>query len=553
MPNWMHFVDWMWMSAMMIVWLLLIAVIGYAAVLVAWRHEPARAHRRAPERRPAVTRRTRDSDPSNDGRPPRSNPNAHGDHPLPRPTHRPREACRPARPHDGSSRTGRTSSGAASSDAGRESSSSSSSTRWRCCSGWPQRLALDRGHARPGRRDRRGDRPQRAVRVRAGAAGGTRRRGARELPAAAGVRRSRRKTRRHRGEGARPRRRPAPRGGRADLGRRPAPRRHARGGHVHADRRVGRRSRERRPRRARDEPAVRRRTSSSAGRPAPEARPARSSTRPGCGQSSAASRRCRERVEREESPLERQVRRVAWLIAAVAVAVGIAFIPLGTFGAGLPFGDAVVFAIGLLVANVPEGLLPTITLALAVGVRTLARRGALVKRLSAVETLGLDDRDLHGQDRHADREPDGRDGRLDGRHGRDRPRGRIAADPAGARAQRRRPATTPSSTRPATARLRRPDRDRPAPRRSRARRGRRAARPAASEAATVQLRPGAQADVDRGRGPGRARVHVKGAPEAVLAHCDRVPDRRRRRAARRRLARRRSSRPWTRTRSAGCA
>ena len=36
----------------------------------------------------------------------------------------------------------------------------------------------------------------------------------------------------------------------------------------------------------------------------------------------------------------------------------------------------------------PEGLLPTITLALAVGVRELARRGALVKRLSAVETLG---------------------------------------------------------------------------------------------------------------------------------------------------------------------
>lgn len=38
MPHWMHFVNWIWMSAMMIVWLLLIAVVGYAAVLVAWRH-----------------------------------------------------------------------------------------------------------------------------------------------------------------------------------------------------------------------------------------------------------------------------------------------------------------------------------------------------------------------------------------------------------------------------------------------------------------------------------------------------------------------------------
>ncbi len=87
------------------------------------------------------------------------------------------------------------------------------------------------------------------------------------------------------------------------------------------------------------------------------------------------------------SPLERQVRRSTWLIAAVAVGVGALFLPLGLF-AGLSLPDAAVFAIGLLVANVPEGLLPTITLALAVGVRVLARKGALVKQLSAVETLG---------------------------------------------------------------------------------------------------------------------------------------------------------------------
>ncbi|MBX6388427.1 MAG: cation-transporting P-type ATPase [Frankia sp.] len=94
-----------------------------------------------------------------------------------------------------------------------------------------------------------------------------------------------------------------------------------------------------------------------------------------------------ERVKRDESPLERQVRRVAWLIAAVAVGVGVAFLPIG-LAAGLPFDEALTFAIGLLVANVPEGLLPTITLALALGVRLLARRGAVVRRLSAVETLG---------------------------------------------------------------------------------------------------------------------------------------------------------------------
>jgi calcium-translocating P-type ATPase len=98
-----------------------------------------------------------------------------------------------------------------------------------------------------------------------------------------------------------------------------------------------------------------------------------------------------ERVKEEPSPLERQVRRVAWLIAGVAVGMAVAFIPLAIFGAGLSLRDSVVFAVGLLAGNVPEGLLPVITLALAVAVSALARRGALVKRLSAVETLGSTD------------------------------------------------------------------------------------------------------------------------------------------------------------------
>ena len=95
-----------------------------------------------------------------------------------------------------------------------------------------------------------------------------------------------------------------------------------------------------------------------------------------------------QRVEEEPSPLEVEVRRVAWLIALVAVVAGLLFLPIGWLAAGLPLRDSFVFAIGLIVANVPEGLLPTITLSLAVGVAALARRGALVKRLSAVETLG---------------------------------------------------------------------------------------------------------------------------------------------------------------------
>ncbi len=98
-----------------------------------------------------------------------------------------------------------------------------------------------------------------------------------------------------------------------------------------------------------------------------------------------------QRVRIEASPLQVQVNRVALLIAGVAVGAGVIFFAIGTAVAGLSLGDSATFAIGLLVANVPEGLLPTITLALAVGVRRMARRRALVKRLTAVETLGSTD------------------------------------------------------------------------------------------------------------------------------------------------------------------
>jgi magnesium-transporting ATPase (P-type) len=110
-------------------------------------------------------------------------------------------------------------------------------------------------------------------------------------------------------------------------------------------------------------------------------------TRTGMGTELGRIAALSERVTHDDSPLERQVYRVARLIALAAVGAGIAFLPAG-LAAGLTLAAALSFSIGLIVANVPEGLLPTITLALAVGVRDLARRGAVVKRLSAVETLG---------------------------------------------------------------------------------------------------------------------------------------------------------------------
>jgi len=96
-------------------------------------------------------------------------------------------------------------------------------------------------------------------------------------------------------------------------------------------------------------------------------------------------------VKEEPSPLDRQVRRVSWLIAKVAVALAIAFVPLAIFVTGLSPRSAITFAVGLLAGMVPEGLLPVITLSLAVAVTLLARRGAVVKRMSSVETLGSTD------------------------------------------------------------------------------------------------------------------------------------------------------------------
>jgi calcium-translocating P-type ATPase len=96
-------------------------------------------------------------------------------------------------------------------------------------------------------------------------------------------------------------------------------------------------------------------------------------------------------VKEEPSPLDQQVRRVSWLIAKVAVALAIAFVPLAIFVTGLSPRSAITFAVGLLAGMVPEGLLPVITLSLAVAVTLLARRGAVVKRMSSVETLGSTD------------------------------------------------------------------------------------------------------------------------------------------------------------------
>ncbi|WP_113705579.1 cation-translocating P-type ATPase [Nonomuraea lactucae] len=92
-------------------------------------------------------------------------------------------------------------------------------------------------------------------------------------------------------------------------------------------------------------------------------------------------------ASRPPSPLAVQLGKVVRIVAGVAVAVGVAFFGLALL-LGMEPGQGFLFAIGVTVALVPEGLLPTVTLSLARAAQRMATRHALVRHLEAVETLG---------------------------------------------------------------------------------------------------------------------------------------------------------------------
>jgi magnesium-transporting ATPase (P-type) len=75
------------------------------------------------------------------------------------------------------------------------------------------------------------------------------------------------------------------------------------------------------------------------------------------------------------------------IIAAIAVCVGLVFFGIA-IALGMPPDNGFLLAVGVTVALVPEGLLPTVTLSLARGAQQMARRNALVRKLESVETLG---------------------------------------------------------------------------------------------------------------------------------------------------------------------
>jgi calcium-translocating P-type ATPase len=90
---------------------------------------------------------------------------------------------------------------------------------------------------------------------------------------------------------------------------------------------------------------------------------------------------------KQASPLQREIARLSRIVAALATGMGVALFFVG-LAMGLPIWANLLFAIGIIVANVPEGLLPTVTLSLAMATQRMARRHALVRHLPAVEALG---------------------------------------------------------------------------------------------------------------------------------------------------------------------
>jgi sodium/potassium-transporting ATPase subunit alpha len=87
------------------------------------------------------------------------------------------------------------------------------------------------------------------------------------------------------------------------------------------------------------------------------------------------------------SPLREQIAYLSRLIGVLAVAIGLFFFAISRV-VGVPFWEGFIFAIGIIVAMVPEGLLPTLTLALVLATQRMAKRNVLIRYLPSVETLG---------------------------------------------------------------------------------------------------------------------------------------------------------------------
>ncbi|XP_076857838.1 sodium/potassium-transporting ATPase subunit alpha-1b isoform X2 [Brachyhypopomus gauderio] len=92
-------------------------------------------------------------------------------------------------------------------------------------------------------------------------------------------------------------------------------------------------------------------------------------------------------LEVGRTPISIEIEHFIHIITGVAVFLGLSFFILSIV-LGYSWLEAVIFLIGIIVANVPEGLLATVTVCLTLTAKRMAKKNCLVKNLEAVETLG---------------------------------------------------------------------------------------------------------------------------------------------------------------------
>ncbi len=93
-------------------------------------------------------------------------------------------------------------------------------------------------------------------------------------------------------------------------------------------------------------------------------------------------------VEQLKTPLLRQIDRAGQVLAFFILAAAVLTGAFGVLVHGQPLGDMFMAAVGLAVAAIPEGMPAIVTIGLALGVQTMAKKNAIIRRLPAVETLG---------------------------------------------------------------------------------------------------------------------------------------------------------------------
>uniref|UniRef100_A0A8C4KIX2 Sodium/potassium-transporting ATPase subunit alpha n=1 Tax=Dromaius novaehollandiae TaxID=8790 RepID=A0A8C4KIX2_DRONO len=88
-----------------------------------------------------------------------------------------------------------------------------------------------------------------------------------------------------------------------------------------------------------------------------------------------------------KTPIAIEIEHFVYLVAGVAISIGVLFFIISV-SMRYKILDSIIFLIGIIVANVPEGLLATVTVSLSLTAKRMAKKNCLVKNLEAVETLG---------------------------------------------------------------------------------------------------------------------------------------------------------------------